>query len=105
MSLNIIKTPPSFQPVLTNGLFYTISGDTTGKFKYRYTYDLYVEGQKVFEGISTPNPFGLGVIDVSRVLKTYCENNPIAVWDTTDIYTHQTFPFSRPYKGNKGVLG
>jgi len=98
MSLNIIKTPPSFQPVLTNGLFYTISGDTTGKFKYRYTYDLYVEGQKVFEGISTPNPFGLGVIDVSRVLKTYCENNPIAVWDTTDIYTHQTFPFSRPYK-------
>ena len=98
MSINIIKTPPSFQPVLTNGLFYTISADTTNTFKFRYTYDLYINGDVVFQGISTPNPFGLGVIDVSRILKTYCENNPIAVWDTTDIYTHKTFPFSRPYK-------
>ena len=98
MSINIIKTPPSFQPVLTNGLFYTISADTTNTFKFRYTYDLYVNGSVVFQGISTPNPFGLGVIDVSRILKTYCENSPIAVWNTTDIYTHKTFPFSAPYE-------
>ena len=97
MSINIIHQPPSFQPVLTNGLFYTISADTTNTYKFRYTYDIYVDGQLIFQGKSTPNPSDLGVIDVSRILKTYCENNPIAVWNTTYIYTHQTFPFSAPY--------
>lgn len=98
MSISIVHQPPSFQPVLTNGLFYTVSADTSNKYKFRYTYDLYVNGSNVFQGKSTPNPYDLGVIDVSRVLKTYCENNPIAVWNTTNIYTHQTFPFSRPYE-------
>lgn len=98
MSIAVLNQPPSFQPVLTNGLFYTVSADTTNTFKFRYTYDLYVNGTNVFQGKSTPNPYDLGVIDVSRVLKTYCENNPIAVWNTTNIYTHQTFPFSRPYQ-------
>jgi hypothetical protein len=98
MSISILHEPPSFQPVLTNGLFFTISADTTNTFKFRYTYDLYVNGTNVFQGKATPNPSDLGVIDVSRILKTYVENNPIAIWDTTNIYTHQTFPFSRPYK-------
>jgi hypothetical protein len=98
MSISILHEPPSFQPVLTNGLFYTVSADTSNTFKFRYTYDLYVNGTNVFQGKATPNPSDLGVIDVSRILKTYVENNPIAVWNTTDIYTHQTFPFSRPYK-------
>lgn len=98
MSINIIKTPPNFQPVLTNGLFYQVSADTTDRYKFRYTYDIYVEGTKIFQGKSTPNPFDFGVIDVSRVLKTYCDNNPISIWNTTNIYTHKTFPFSRPYE-------
>jgi len=97
MSINILHSPPSFQPVLTNGLFYTVSADTTDKYKFRYTYDVYVEDNLIFQGKSTPNPYDLGVVDISRILKTYCENNPIAVWNTTNIYTHQTFPFSRPY--------
>lgn len=98
MSISILHQPPAFQPVLTNGLFFTISADTTNKFKFRYVYDLYVNGDNVFQGKATPNPSDLGVVDVSRILKTYVENNPIAVWNTTNIYTHQTFPFSRPYK-------
>lgn len=98
MSLNILQTPPSFQPVLTNGLFYVVSGDTTNTFKFRYTYDVYVDGDKIFQGKSTPNPVDYGVIDVSRILKNYCENNPIAIWNTTNIYTHKTFPFARPYE-------
>jgi hypothetical protein len=98
MSIVILHEPPAFQPVLTNGLFFTISADTTNTFKFRYTYDLYVNGTNVFQGKATPNPSDLGVVDVSRILKTYVENNPIAVWNTTNIYTHQTFPFSRPYK-------
>ena len=98
MSISILHEPPAFQPVLTNGLFFTISADTTNTFKFRYTYDLFVNGTNVFQGKATPNPSDLGVVDVSRILKTYVENNPIAVWNTTDIYTHQTFPFSRPYQ-------
>lgn len=96
--ISIIHEPPAFQPVLTNGLFFTVSADTANKYKFRYTYDLYVNDTVVFQGKATPNPSDLGVIDVSRILKTYVENNPIAVWNTTNIYTHQTFPFSRPYE-------
>ena len=98
MAINISYQPPAFQPVLANGLFYTISADTTDTFKFRYTYDIYVEGQNIFQGKATPNPYGLGVIDVSRILKTYVANNPISLWNNTPIYTHQTFPFSRPYQ-------
>ena len=97
MSIAILNEPPIFQPVLTNGLFFTISADTTNNYRFRYTYDLFVNGNNVFQGKATPNPFGLGVIDLTRILQTYCSNMPISVWNTTNIYTHQTFPFSRPY--------
>jgi hypothetical protein len=97
MSIAILHQPPTFQPVLTDGLFYTISADTTNNYRFRYTYDLYVNGFNVFQGKATPNPYGLGVIDTSRVLKTYCENNPFGLWNTTQIYQHQTFPFAAPY--------
>jgi len=94
--INILHTPPKFTPVFTDGLFYTISADTS-YFKFRYTYDVLVNNTVRFSAKATPNPNGLGVIDVSNILQTYCENNPISNWNTTPIYTHQTFPFSRPY--------
>ena len=97
MSIAILHQPPTFQPVLTDGLFYTISADTINNYRFRYTYDLYVNGLNVFQGKATPNPYGLGVIDTSRILKTYCENNPFGLWNTTQIYQHQTFPFAAPY--------
>jgi hypothetical protein len=97
MSIAILHQPPTFQPVLTDGLFYTISADTINNYRFRYTYDLYVNGFNVFQGKATPNPYGLGVIDTSRILKTYCENNPFGLWNTTQIYQHQTFPFAAPY--------
>lgn len=97
MSIQILDTPEDFQPVYSDGLFFTISADTTNNFKFRYTYNLQVNGTTVFEGKSTPNPYGLGVVDLSRILKTYTTNMPISNYNTTPIYTHQTFPFSRPY--------
>lgn len=97
MSIAIIHEPPQFQPVLTDGIFYTVSADTTGVYKFRYTYDVYVNGTLEFSAKATPNPFGVGLADVSRVLKTYCQNNPIGLWNTTQIYQHQTFPFAAPY--------
>lgn len=96
--IQILDTPPTFNPVYSDGLFFTISADTTNKFKFRYVYDVEVNGQIVFQAKATPNPNSLGVIDVSKVVKTYTTNNPIALWNTTPIYVHQTFPFSRPYE-------
>ena len=93
--INFTHTPPKFTPVYTDGLFYTVSADTN-YFKFRYVYSISVNGATIFTGKATPNPFGLGVIDVSRILRTYVKNNPISYWNTTPIYTHQTFPFSRP---------
>jgi len=97
MSIAILHEPPNFQPVLTDGIFYNISASTINNYRFRYTYDLYVDNELKFSGKATPNPYGIGVIDVSRILKTYCENNPIGLWDTTRIYQHQTFPFAKPY--------
>jgi len=96
MSILITHQPPNFQPVLTDGIFYTISADTVDNYKFRYTYDLYVDGTLEFQGKATPNPNKLGIIDLSRILRTYCENNPIGLWNTTEIYQHQTFPFAVP---------
>jgi hypothetical protein len=98
MSLQIVDTPAQFQPVLSDGLFFTVSADTTNTFKFRYVYEVYVNNDLVFGGKCVPNPFGLGIIDLQQVLETYCANNPIALWDTTPIYVHETFPFSKPYQ-------
>lgn len=97
MSLTFTNTPTYFQPVLSDGIFFTLSADTANTYKFRYVYELYVNGQNVFEGKCTPNPYGLGIVDLQQVLETYCNNNPISLWNNTYIYTHTTFPFSRPY--------
>ena len=99
MSLVYQETPATFQPVLSDGIFFTLSANTTNNFKFRYVYDLYVEDELVFQGKATPNPYGLGVVDLQQILETYCYNNPISKWGAAQnpIYTHQTFPFSAPY--------
>ena len=95
--ITIIDTPEKFQPVYTDGLFYTISADTTDKYKFRYTYDVYVEDELVFQGKATPNPYDLGVVDVSRIIDTYTNTNVLADYNGTPIYQHITFPFGVPY--------
>jgi len=96
MSVVFTKTPSDFQPILSDDLFFISSANTTDTYKFRYVYTLYIEDTPVFSGKCTPNPYGLGVIDLQQVLETYTYNNPISYWNTTPIYTHQTFPFSRP---------
>ena len=97
MSVIFTNTPEQFQPVLSDGIFFTASADTINTYNFRYVYDLYVNNELVFEGKATPNPFGLGIIDLQQILETYCFNNVIASWNGTPIYTHTTFPFSKPY--------
>jgi hypothetical protein len=98
MSLIFQQTPYEFQPVLSDGIYFTLSADTTNKFNFKYIYEVYVNGSLEFTAKAQPNPYGLGICDLQQVLETYCNNNPIALWDTTPIYAHQTFPFSRPYE-------
>ena len=92
MAITIERTPDHLQPTMTDGLFYTISSDKTDQFKYRYIFEVYVNGSNVFTGKSTPNPEGLGVIDVSEVLKTYCNSTILTKKDT---YVHNTTEYSR----------
>jgi hypothetical protein len=102
MSTIIIKNPADFQPSKSDSLYFTVSANTTSQPKFRYVYEVYVENYKVFEGKATPNPYGLGIIDISRVLDSYLQNYPVSYHDQTPIFTHQTSPFSRPY-GNDVV--
>lgn len=99
MSLAIVDTPQPFQPVLSDGLYFTLSSstyDASTTFKFRYVYELYVEGERVFQGKCSPNPFGLGIVDLQQILESYTNSLPVSYWNTTPIYAYQTFPFSRP---------
>ena len=99
MSVFFNQTPAEFQPVLSDGIYFTLSSDTynpLSTFKFKYNYELYVEDLLVFEGKCSPNPYGLGILDLQQILETYTDSLPLSYWDTTPIYTHQTFPFSRP---------
>jgi hypothetical protein len=99
MSLGIAATPSLFQPVLSDGIYFTLSSatyDVQSTFKFRYKYELYVDDTLVFEGKCSPNPFGLGIVDLQQVLESYTTSLPLSYWNTTPIYTHTTFPFSRP---------
>lgn len=97
MSVVIVNNPYEFQPSKSDGIYFTVSADTTTEPKFRFVYEVYVENYKVFEGKATPNPYGLGVIDISRVLDSYLQNYPVSYYDELPIFTHQTGPFSRPY--------
>ena len=99
MSVVFTNTPEPFQPVLSDGIYFTVSSstyDTQTTFKFRYVYDLFVDGTFAFRGKCSPNPFGLGIIDLQQILETYTNSLPISYYNSTPIYTHQTFPFSRP---------
>ena len=99
MSLIFTNTPSEFQPILSDGIYFTLSGssyDPLTTFKFRYIYDLYVEDLLVFQGKCSPNPFGIGIVDLQQILETYTSSLPISYWSGTPIYTHTTFPFSRP---------
>lgn len=97
MSVVITKNPAQFQPCKSDDLYFVVSGDSTNQPKFRYVYNVYVEGYLVFQGKATPNPYGLGIIDVSRILDSYLQNYPVAYFNNTAIFAHQTSVFSRPY--------
>ena len=99
MSVSLVNTPYEFQPVLSDGIYFTVSSSTynaASTFKFKYIYELYVGEDLVFQGKCAPNEYSLGIIDLQQILESYTNSLPISYWDTTPIYTHTTFPFSRP---------
>lgn len=94
MAITIVRQPEQLQPSMTDGLFYTLSSTKTGEFKYRYIFEVYVNGSKVFTGKSTPNPEGLGVVDITDIIRTYA-NSSVEITDAiSSQYIHQTEKFS-----------
>lgn len=99
MSVVFTNTPEPFQPVLSDGIYFTVSSstyDAQTTFKFRFVYDLFVDGTFAFRGKCSPNPYGLGILDLQQILETYTNSLPVSYYNNTPIYTHQTFPFSRP---------
>lgn len=99
MAISFVDTPALYQPVLSDGIFFTLSSNTydaQSTFKFRFVYSLYINGALEFEAKCSPNPYGLGIVDLQQILESYTNSSPISYWNTTPIYAHQSFPFSRP---------
>lgn len=94
MAITIERQPEQLQPSMTDGLFYTLSSTKTGQFKYRYIFEVYVNNTKVFTGKSTPNPEGLGVIDITDIIRTYANSSVQTTDGVTNEYIHETDKFS-----------
>lgn len=73
----ITYNPPKVQPVISNGLFYTAHSNKSNQFKYRFVWDIYINQEKVGRLKNTPNPNGLGILDLSQYLETFMETDII----------------------------
>ena len=101
--ISIVKNINGTQPTLSPDNYFVISATTNDEDKFRYVYNLYVFGDKVFEGKATPNPHGLGIINVGDIINDYAENTPVAFSAQTggggdSIYVHQTQYYSTPLR-------
>lgn len=94
MAITINREPNDLQPVNTDGLFYVVSSTKTSELKFRYIYWVYVNDVKIFEGKSTPNPAGKGVMDISEILRNYLDSNVEINDYTGSTYIHETKKFS-----------
>lgn len=99
--IQITKNINGIQPTLSPDNYFVLSASTNTEDKFRYVYNLYVFGEKVFTGKATPNPYGLGIIPVGDILHDYAKNAPIAFSATTGgggspIYIHQTNYYTTP---------
>ena len=100
--ITITKNIDGTQPTLSPDNYFVLSATTNTEDKFRYVYNLYVFGDKVFTGKATPNPYGLGIIPVGDILHDYAENTPVAysanTTGGTSIFVHQTSYYSTPVK-------
>jgi len=96
MAITIDRQPNDIQPVNSDGLYYVLSStQSASKLKYRYIFEVYVNGSIVFEGKSTPNTNDKGVIDIGEILRNYT-NSTVKIEDhLASLYIHDTEKFSR----------
>ena len=96
----ITKNIDDLQPTLSPDNYFVLSADTNTEDKFRYVFNMSINGDVVYEGKCTPNPEGLGIVTVGEVLDNYASNNPIAYSAGTEIFVHQTEYFSKPPTGS-----
>jgi len=97
--ISITKDINNLQPTLSPDNYFVLSADTNDEDKFRYVFDMTINGQTVYQGKCTPNPEGLGIVTVGDVIDNYASNNPIAFSGTSQIFVHQTEYFSKPPTG------
>lgn len=91
---SVLVNPEKAQPVYTNGLFYAATSNKTSEYKFRYVWDVYLNGVKIYRGKTTPNPNGLGVFDVSNVVQNYLETTiKVEGYFPSSTYEIQITPF------------
>jgi len=90
---SVFVNPQKAQPVYTNGLFYACTSNKTSQYKFRYVWDVYINGVKIYTGKTTPNPNGIGVFDVSNIVDAYVESSIKSTDHSTtfDIQTTEKF--------------
>jgi hypothetical protein len=97
--ISIEKNIDNLQPTLSPDNYFVLSADTNTEDKFRYVFDMTINGEKIYQGKCTPNPNGLGIVTVGDVIDNYALNNPIAFSGGSQIFVHQTNYFSKPPTG------
>jgi hypothetical protein len=76
--INVLKRPsvwsPSYNPIL-----WMVDSDQTTQFKFRYVFDVYINGNTPIRFKVPPNPNGIGIIDVQTLVAgelNIAENTP-----------------------------
>lgn len=64
--IETLKNPPIFSPAY-NPIIWMVDSSETTQFKFRYVFDVYIQGQEEIRFKVPPNPKGVGIIDVSTL--------------------------------------
>ena len=97
--ISLIKNIDDLQPTLSPDNYFVLSADTNTEDKFRYVFDMTINGTTVYQGKCTPNPEGLGIVTVGDVIDNYASNTPIAYSGSSQIFVHQTEYLSKPPTG------
>ena len=90
--VSVIKAPPIWSPAF-NPIIWMIDSDATTQFKFRYVFDVYIEGKSAPIRFKVPpNPAGKGLIDVATLAAS-----------EIDIPSSTPFLSSTPFESGAGL--
>ena len=74
MAITILSQPTKFEPVY-NSLIYRVTSTNSGAQRFKYIYDVFINGVFITRVTNAPAPDGYGYFDVSKVLEAYVSSN------------------------------